>query len=182
MHVTLHSRASPSCSLGTLSWSICDAARSNAQSPKREATRPPARACMPAGCARALDRMRASARDPHWKPMLHAPATSSPAVPQGVTTGAEPQHRGVPVHAFRPGPARLCLAHRHRPAHTSTWGLMRIPVPCSTCCLALHQQAKDGAADYFVLCTQCPCYLLNLVCHITPLQRIDPVRSAWNRA
>ena len=71
--------AAPSCSLGTLSWSICETARSNAQSPKREATSPQASACMPAGCARALDRMRVSARAPHCKPMLHAPAPSSPA-------------------------------------------------------------------------------------------------------
>ena len=79
MRVMLDSRAAPSCSLGTLSWSICDTARSNAQSPKREATSPQASACMPAGCARALDKMRVSARAPHWRPMLHAPAPSSPA-------------------------------------------------------------------------------------------------------
>ena len=108
----LDSRASPSCSLGTRSWSICDTAKSNAQSPKREATSPQASACMPAGCARALDRTRVSAREPHCKPMLHAPAFSSPAPGHYLKCSAAalgslfeclpagPSHSGMPTVSY----------------------------------------------------------------------------------
>ena len=95
-----NARGSPSCSLGTLSCSICETARSNPHSPNREATSPAASTCAHAGWPKALDTISVTSRTTHWHPSATDPDPAKPEKQTGLSA------------AMCLGPARHCWARR----------------------------------------------------------------------